>query len=213
MIEAHLHHGALVEFQVAIGEIASECSSSGTDPCANASALATSGRRAARCADSRSHGNGFDHVAVAHAFAFNLAFGIGLLDAMLTRESGKRRNQWHLAVAGIDLVKADQHAGMKALFNRTDVAGHALSAWNHGAIGPNQVFRELCLEMFSLLYFGSIEFVVETDQESRSLGNAVGWCGAIDVANITLRENRYPGKQNRETPNPTRPETAHVRTL
>src|ERR1700759_2395613 len=132
---------------------------------------------------------------------------------MLARQTGKRRDERHLAVAGVNLVEADQHARVYALFYRTHVAGYSLSAWDYRPIGTDQVFRELGLEMLPLLYFCSIEFVVEADQESRPVGNAVWWGGAIDIANIALREDGHPGKQNRETPNPTRPETAHIRIL
>jgi hypothetical protein len=150
MVKADFHHRALIQLQVAIGEVSGERASAGAYTGSDAGSFTATGSCAAYGTHTGTHRNGLDHVAIAHAFAFDLTFGVRLLHAVFagkTRESCDKR---HFAVTGIDLVETDQHARVDALFDRTDMPDYALASGNHRPIGADEIFRQACFEMFAL---------------------------------------------------------------
>ena len=75
---------------------------------------------------------------------------IGLLGRMFSGHARNRGNKGHPAMIRLDLVKAEQHAGMQALLHGTHMALDLFASRDNGAIGRNEILSQLGLEVLAL---------------------------------------------------------------
>jgi hypothetical protein len=179
MIEAKLEGGAFLKTQIVVAEQSCDCAYASTRARADTSPFAPAFHRACGCADAGAYGDGFDFMLRAHALALQFAFFAGLFDRMVSGNAGHRGNQRHGAVASIDLIEAEHHAGVQALFDGADVTPDGFAAGDDSAVAGYEIFGELRFEMFSGLQLAGVEPVVETDEEARAFGDGVRrslWC-------------------------------------
>jgi hypothetical protein len=174
VVEPKFKRGAFFEAQVVITEQSCDCANPGASARADTSAFASAFHRACDCADAGTYGDGFDFMLRAHALALQFAFFAGLFDRVVSGNAGHGGNQRHGAVTGIDLIEAEHHAGVQALFDGADVSLDGLAPWDDSAIASYEIFSEFRFEMFPGLQLAGVEPVVETDEEARAFGDRIG---------------------------------------
>jgi hypothetical protein len=134
MIEPNLEHGAFLKAKVVVGQEGRSCtgcrSAARTDARTSAAMSGSSDRSANTGADC----SRFDCALFAHATALEISFLTDRLDRAVARRTHYGRNERHRTMAGIDLVEAQQQAGMKARLNRAHVTFECFSAWDYGAV-------------------------------------------------------------------------------
>jgi len=147
MIEPKFKGGAFFEAQVVITEQSCDCANPGASARTYTGAFASAFHRACGCADAGTYGDGFDFMLRAHALALQFTLLTGFFDGVIAGDSGNGGDQRHGSVAGIDLIKAEHHAGVQALFNGADVPLDGLAPRDDSAVAGYEIFGELRFEM------------------------------------------------------------------
>jgi hypothetical protein len=174
VIEPELESGAFFQAEIVVAEKSRDCADTSTSARADTSAFASAFHRACGCADASTYGDGFDFMLRAHALALQFAFFAGLFDRVISGNAGHGGNQRHGAVAGIDLIEAEHHAGVQALFDGADVSPDGFAPRDDGAVAGYEIFGELRFEMFTGLQLAGVEPVVEPNEKTRAFGDRVG---------------------------------------
>jgi hypothetical protein len=207
MIEPKFKGGAFFEAQVVITEQSCDCANPGASARAYTSAFASAFHRACGCPDARTYSDGFDFMLRAHALALQFAFFAGLFDRVVTGNPSDGGDQRHVAVAGIDLIKAEHHACVQALFNGADVPLDSFAPWDDSAVSGYEIFGELRFEVLSGLQLAGVEPVVETDEKACAFGDRVG--RSLRRNGWILSKYGKTGEKGQDTPQRAGPKAGH----
>src|SRR5207248_10843329 len=122
MIKPDLQRGTFVEVEIAVGQESGDCANGGSNAGAYGGATPTTSYSATKRANARSCARSFHLVPFVHAAAFNLAFFIGRFNAGVAGHSGHGRTERKPDVLGVDVVKAEQQAGVELVLQFADGA-------------------------------------------------------------------------------------------